>query len=54
MKDYVVVYLSAGGMHYRFRVCANTAREARKICHECMGVKYADITEVYREDVFRG
>ena len=53
MKDYVVVYLSAGGMHYRFRVCAKTAREARKICHECAGVKYADITEVYREGDYR-
>lgn len=54
MRDYVVVYLSAGGMHYRFRVCANTKREACKICHECAGVKYADITDVYEEGDYRG
>ena len=52
-KKYCVVYLSAGGMHYRFRCCAYTAREARKECHNAMGVRYADITEVYREEEYR-
>lgn len=50
MKEYVVVYLSAGGIHYRFRCCANNKRDARKECHLCLGVKYSDITDCYEED----
>lgn len=49
MKEYVVVYLSEGGIHYRFRCCARTKQEARKECHGALGVKYRDITDVYEE-----
>jgi len=49
MKDYVVVYLSDGGIHYRFRCTALNKREAKKMCRECMGVKTADITDCYEE-----
>ena len=49
MKEYCVVYLSAGGIHYRFRCCARTKREARKQCHDCLGVTYKNITDCYEE-----
>lgn len=47
MKCYIVVYLSAGGMHYNFRCVATNKREARRICKEQLGVSNSDITEVY-------
>ena len=50
MKEYCVVYLSAGGIHYRFRCSARTKADARKECHNALGVKYRDITEVYEEE----
>ena len=49
-RAYIVVYLSAGGMHYRFRCYANNKQEARKECHGALGVKYRDITDVYIDD----
>lgn len=49
MKEYVVVYLSAGGIHYRFRCVARTKRDARKACHDYVGVTYRAITDVYEE-----
>lgn len=49
-KEYVVVYLSAGGMHYRFRCTAKNTRQAKKICRECIGVSNKDITEVYIDE----
>lgn len=53
-KEYCVVYLSAGGMHYRFKCCAENKRQARRYCHDCMGVRYADITDCYEEGEYRG
>ena len=50
-KEYIVVYLSAGGMHYNFRCYAKNSRQAKKECRECMGVSNEDITDVY-EDVW--
>lgn len=38
-RFYVVVYLSAGGMHYRFRCYANGKREARRECKGALGIK---------------
>lgn len=49
MKNYIVVYLSAGGMHYNFRCYANNKREAKRECRECMGVSNEDITDVYED-----
>ena len=51
MKEYVVVYLSPGGMHYRYRCSAQNKKEARKMCHNAMGVRYKDITDIYEEEV---
>lgn len=51
-KDYCVVYVVCG-IHYRFRVCAENKKQARKRCHDAMGVRYADITEVYEEGYYR-
>lgn len=50
MKFYCVVYLSPGGMHYRYRCTAKTKKEARIACHNAMGCRYKDITEVYEEE----
>ena len=49
-RFYVVVYLSAGGMHYRFRCYANGKREARRECKGALGIKETDIVEVYVEE----
>lgn len=49
-KSYVVVYLSCGGIHYRFRCTARNKKEARKFCADCLGVKHKDIVEVYEEN----
>ncbi len=48
-RQYVVVYLSLGGVHERFRCSANNKKEARKECHDCLGVTYKRIVEVYEE-----
>ena len=50
MHQYCVVYLSPGGIHYRYRCIADTAQQARTECHKVMGVSYKNIVEVYRED----
>ena len=49
-KKYCVVYLSPGGMHYRYRCTANNKRSAKKMCREALGVSSADIIEVYEEE----
>lgn len=49
MKLYCVVYLSPGGMHYRYRCTAKTKKEAKIACHNAMGCRYKDITDVYEE-----
>lgn len=48
-KRYCVVYLSSGGMHYRYRCSAINKKEAKKKCREALGVKNTDITDVYEE-----
>ena len=50
-KEYIVVYLSAGGMHYNFRCVAKDKRQAKKECRECMGVSNEDITDVYENPI---
>lgn len=49
MKHYIVVYLSAGGMHYNFRCYASNKREAKRACREALGVTNSDITDVYED-----
>lgn len=49
MKLYCVVYLSPGGMHYRYRCSAKNKRAARKMCRDCMGVTDKEIVEVEEE-----
>lgn len=49
MKSYTVVYLSEGGVHYRFRCSAQNKREAKKICKENLGIRQSDITDCYEE-----
>ena len=48
--NYVVVYLSSGGMHERFRCKAVNSAQARKKCRQWLGVEREDITDVYREE----
>lgn len=50
MKRYCVVYLSAAGLHCRYRCTARTKKDARIACCNAMGCRYKDITEVYEED----
>ena len=50
MKHYVVVYLSPGGMHYRYRCYAKSKRIAMRMCTEDVGIAYSNITEVYIEE----
>ena len=49
MKLYCVVYLSPGGIHYRYRCSAKNKREAREMCRKEMFCSDADITDVYEE-----
>ena len=49
MELYVVVYLSEGGMHYRYRCAARNKREAKRMCREALGIKSKDIIEAYTE-----
>lgn len=51
MKQYCVVYLSPGGMHYRYRCSAKNKREAQKFCREAMGVSYEQIVDVEEETI---
>ena len=53
MKDDVVVYLSEGGMHYRFRCTAKNKRDARYQCHIGMGVPCKQIVDCYEEQTYR-
>lgn len=48
MKNYCVVY-TLYGIHYRFRGTYSNKWEARKDCREKMGIKNANIIEVYEE-----
>lgn len=50
MKFYVVVYLSDGGIHYRFRCSAQNKREAKRMCKEYLGIEQSDITDCYEEE----
>ena len=45
MLSYCVVYLSPGGMHYRYRCYAPNKKEAKRMCHDAMGVRYKDIVD---------
>lgn len=47
MISYTVVYLSPGGMHYRYRCYAPNKKEAKRMCHDAMGIRYKDIVDVY-------
>ena len=49
MELYVVVYLSEGGMHYRYRCTARNKSEAKRMCREVLGVKSKNIVETYTE-----
>ena len=49
MKFYCVVYLSEGGMHYRYRCYAENKREARKLCRASLGIANKNIVEIYEE-----
>ncbi|MCR5368385.1 hypothetical protein [Eubacterium sp.] len=49
MKRYCVVYLSPGGIHYRYRCWAGNKAEAKRMCKENIGIRYKDITEVTEE-----
>ena len=49
-KKYCVVYLSPGGMHYRYRCSAGNKREAKRKCREALGVNNTDIVEVEVEE----
>lgn len=50
-KRYCVVYLSPGGMHYRYRCCAANKREAKRKCREALGVSNADIVEAFVDEI---
>ena len=52
MKRYCVVYLSPGGIHYRYRCYASNKTEAKRMCRENAGVAYADMVEVYEEGIW--
>lgn len=50
MERFVVIYLSEGGMHYRYRCTAKNKAEARKMCRLALGISSKSIVEVYGED----
>lgn len=50
MLSYCVVYLSLGGMHYRYRCSARNKREAKRMCKEALGISNTDIVEVEVEE----
>jgi hypothetical protein len=49
MNLYCVVYLSPGGIHYRFRCSAKDKNQARKICRDYLGITNKEIVEVEKE-----
>lgn len=49
LRQYCVVYLSPGGIHYRYRCSAKNKREAREMCRKEMFCSDVDITDVYEE-----
>lgn len=49
MKRYVVVYISPGGMHYRYRCIAKDKKDAKRQCKNSMGADKKDIVDVYKE-----
>ena len=50
MKIFVVVYLSPGGIHYRFRCTAKGKRDARHQALIALGLSMRDIVECYEEE----
>lgn len=50
MKRYCVVYLSSGGMHYRYRCYADSKKEAKRLCKESLGISYSNIVDIYIEE----
>ena len=48
LKNYCVVYLVCG-TPYRYRCQAKTARAAKKMCSEYMGVELRYVVEAYLE-----
>ena len=51
MKYYCITYLSEGGMHYRYRCCARSKKEAKKQCREYLGISSDKIVEVAEEEL---
>ena len=51
MKHYCITYLSEGGMHYQFRCCARSKKEAKKQCYEYLGISNDKIVEVVEEEL---
>lgn len=49
MLSYCVVYLSPGGMHYRYRCYAPNKKEAKRMCHDAVGIRYKDIVDIYTD-----
>lgn len=50
LKRYCIVYLSEGGMHYRFRCSAKSRREAREIFKRSLGISEKWIVDIEMED----
>ena len=50
MKRYIVIYLSDGGMHYRYRCYAKSKREAKHYCKAALGITSKDIVDVEEEE----
>lgn len=50
LKRYCIIYLSEGGMHYRYRCSAKDKREARKIFRMGLGISDKCIVEIEEED----
>lgn len=48
MRTFSVVYLLLGSYH-RYRCVCNTKWEAKKYCHDAIGIPYRDIVEVFVE-----
>lgn len=46
MKHYCITYLSEGGIHYQYRCCARSKKEAKKQCREFLGISSNKIVEV--------
>lgn len=45
---YNVIYLSPGRMHYIYLCYAKSKKEAIKMCHDALGIRYKDIVDAYR------